>query len=213
MLLGSDVTGIYCSAANVKKRQRPDLPPHLFGAKALPQKKVKARSHLHKTFFRWLADNQHRFSLDIVFEKRTDRCVTFSFGGINPAISAHLYHDISVFAGPDDECWDIIVCFEASPKPVPGGYRDPYLLDEYQRLFPDRESAWVDLMFEPFLQWVNDSLAKAHWLEAWIKSTGSSWAKLLMEKEPSTENEMEGYRRILLPCHTDLAREGHGSDK
>ena len=183
MLLSSTFTGIEATPdRNRKKREAPDAPPHVVRPKAVWGGKVKARRRLQREFFHWLAANRERFSIGLRIEKRTDRVVAWSFHGINPVISGVLSHDISIFAGDGDDWWDIIADFWAQPKKVEGGYIDVSLLKEYQRLVPDRQKLWRDGIFEPFIEWVNETLAKAQQLEVLEGLAGWSNARLLMDR-------------------------------
>ena len=102
----------------------------------------------------------------------------FGFVGIDRTISVILSrNDLSVFVWrpePDrkDEFVDMLVSYSTSPKRVPGGYiceqcrdfiQSGYHPDPEAKLvvLPTREAVWESDLFEPFLVWVNQSLAPA----------------------------------------------------
>jgi hypothetical protein len=77
---------------------------------------------------------------------------------------------------------------------------------------------WADHLFDPLLEWVNDSLARAKWLALYGDPKLATWARLLPDDDPSKTLRGGGYRldfsalsegvsrrglekrRILLPC-------------
>src|SRR6202035_1260234 len=99
---------------------------------------------------------------------------------------------------------------------VAGGYICKCCLPEYRTVFADREALWADHLFEPFLEWVNNDLAKAKTLVLHGIACEVTWARILDDKGHSLSGG--GYRfdlrlildgkepekrpgyRILLPC-------------
>jgi hypothetical protein len=61
-------------------------------------------------------------------------------------------------------CWDFLLDMDTEPRRVPGGYVCDLCPSEPRPVFPNRPALWTDHLFEPFLEWVNESLAKAKWL-------------------------------------------------
>jgi len=122
----------------------------------------RCRIPLHNSFFQWYAVNENRFAIKLHMLKHTGRCLEIGFGGINPILTAHLVkNEIAVIVESQGTYWDMILDLDARPKHVPGGYMCGYCLEEYRRTFPSLEALWYDHLFEPFLQWVNDDLAKS----------------------------------------------------
>ena len=67
---------------------------------------------------------------------------------------------------------------EAVPKRVPGGYVCDLCPPGSRPVFPNRPSLWTAELFEPFLQWVNEGLAKAKWLALYGSPDFAAWARL-----------------------------------
>ncbi len=76
--------------------------------------------------------------------------------------------------------------------PTLGGYQCKHCVHEDGKqvmMFPSREALWKDHLFEPFLQWVNEVLAPARWLQlSSIGEYGSTWAQLLRDEIASSES-------------------------
>jgi hypothetical protein len=178
------------------------------------------RRKIQRAFLSWLEKNRLRFAIEIKLGRRTDCVLEFSFVGVNSAIEGLLNtREIEVFAMYEDECWDILVEFNAEPKRVSGGYVCEACPPGSPPLFPDRSSLWADHLFEPFLEWVNNDLANAKWLSLRGNPGYATSARLLadesrelrsggamldfgvwvMGRQPAEKPEE---RRILLPCRT-----------
>ena len=139
------------------------------------------RRKIQRAFSSWLDKNHDRFSVKIQRGRRTDRFWEFSFVGINTAIQGALTtYEINVAADYADDCWDFLLSLEAEPRQARGGgvFCD-LCLPEARRVFADRPALWVDHLFEPFLEWVNDNLAKAKWLALHGDPDFATWARLL----------------------------------
>ena len=61
-------------------------------------------------------------------------------------------------------------------------------------MFADRPALWADHLFEPLLEWVNDSLARAKWLALYGNPEWATWARLLPGDDPSAALRGGGYR-------------------
>jgi hypothetical protein len=136
--------------------------------------------------------------------KRTDRFWEFSFVGINTAIQGALTtYEINVAAEYANDCWDLLLSLEAEPRQARGGgvFCD-ICLPEARRVFPDRPALWVNHLFEPFLDWVNDNLAKAKWLALHGDPDFATWARLL-PNDDQTEHLRGGGCMINFSALTD----------
>ncbi len=163
--------------------------------------RLMPRRRLHRAFVKWFLDNRHRFPIELAFQRRTDRSIRFSFAGINPAIDAVVHtYGLSVGVKWEDECWDLIGDWDATPKRFARGYACKMCLDYFQSSHPDeeftdyfatREEVWAKDVFEPFLEWVNDELAPARWIKL-SRYGGATWAKLIRER--SDDNGWNDYR-------------------
>jgi hypothetical protein len=78
-------------------------------------------------------------------------------------------------------------------------------LPEARRVFADRPALWADHLFEAFLEWVNDNLAKAERLELHGDPGFATWARLL-PKDDSTERLQGGGYMLNFSALTDKSR-------
>lgn len=176
------------------------------------------RRQIQRSFLTWLDTNRLRFAIPIRLGLRTATSLDFFFVGINDVISGWLStYDITIAVTYEGECWDFLIDFDASPKRVPGGYICDLCPPEGRPVFTDRPSLWAMEIFEPFLGWVNENLAKAKWIKL-ESDRGVTWARLLTEDEPPQQLQGGGMtlrlsdfvadspspsterRTILLPC-------------
>ena len=138
------------------------------------------RRPLHNSFIQWYAANEDKFAIKLELLKPTDACLDVGFRAINAILTAHLVEDeVSVAVMSQGTFWDTILHLDALPKRVPGGYVCDFCEEEYRRIFPSLEALWRDHLFEPFLEWVNDELAKA--VAICISGTPDwvGWARLI----------------------------------
>jgi hypothetical protein len=182
------------------------------------------RRQIQRAFLSWLDANQDRFAVTIRLGKRTDGAWEFSFVRVNSAIRGVLTtHEINVDVEYVDQCWDLLLSLDASPRRATrGGYYCACCPPEARRTFPDRQSLWTDHLFEPLLEWVNESLAKAKWLALSGDPGYATQARLLPGDDPSEalpgggcmlsfafvsgEVELRNRKRrppILVPCRFD----------
>lgn len=166
--------------------------------------------------------NHDRFEVKIRLGKRTDTTQEFSFVGIASAIQGAVTpYEINVYAIHEGEWWDFLLDLDARPKRTGGGVVCEDCTPDTRRVFPDRPALWADHLFEPLLQWVNESLAKAKWLALFGSLTDVAYARLIAGDDPSQRLPGGGFtinysamtglgerRReerqpsILLPCRT-----------
>ena len=111
----------------------------------------------------------------------------FSFAGINRAITGALTSDeVEVWVTYRRDCWDILLDVDAEPKRVPGGgYVCGLCPADDRRVFADRPALWTDHLFEGLLEWMNESLARAKWLALFGDPDTATWARLLLDDDPS----------------------------
>lgn len=126
----------------------------------------KARRRFHRAFFNWVYANCSRFMTpSFRFTVCTDRFITFTIDGLNPALSFGLLtYDLGVHVDWQGENWDSLIFFESCPLRVSEGYNYCLCEDTPLTIYPSREALWVDHVFEPFLKWVNEELTQQNWL-------------------------------------------------
>jgi hypothetical protein len=141
--------------------------------------KRHCRRRFHKAFFRWYAANEEKFAIKLELLKRTDSTLEIGFCHISRVITAQLTDDeIGIPIDWNDVFWDVIQWFETYPRRVPGGYVCRECPEDTRLTFPTREELWRIEVFEPFLAWVNDDLAKAETVAVSGNPDGSTWARL-----------------------------------
>jgi hypothetical protein len=153
-----------------------------------PIRSHKTRRRLHRTFFRWLHDNQSRF-LTPPFRiiKRTDRFLEFTIPGLNPALSFGLSTwELGVHVQWQNTWWDALVFFESLPEAVPNGYICHLCELDGLTIYASREDLWVAHDFEPFLEWVNTELTPTRWLVLNGEADASTSARLANEPDPES---------------------------
>jgi len=160
------------------------------------------RRMIQRAFLKWFELNRPRFAIEIKLGRRTDRNLELSFAGINGAVTAALTtYEINVYVEYESYNWDMILSVDSVPIRIEGGYYCAFCLPESRSIFPDRLSLYTDHLFEPFLKWVNDDLAKAKWLMLEGKPDHATSARL-MEELPGTDKRPNG-EVIFIPIRTD----------
>jgi hypothetical protein len=89
-------------------------------------------------------------------------------------------HNIAIAVDYDGFTWDLLGDFDLQEVRQPNGYVNGLCLPEFRKLYPTRESLWINELFESLLRWVNGKLASASWLILSAQSD-STWANLVME--------------------------------
>jgi hypothetical protein len=164
-----------------------------------------ARTRAQRLFFAWLDEAGPHFKIPLCVERRTDRCIEFTFAGIPPIIRGTIVFgrtsvscgtekdwvarnmpsgEINIYVDWQDQNWDQILWLNAILVKKAGGFTCYECLPEYRQTFPNREAIWRDHLFKPLLAWVNDELAAAKALGIYqTRSKGGTWAKLLTTVE------------------------------
>jgi len=171
----------------------------------------KVRPRIQRTFLDWLASNRERFAVPIRITKRTDRHIEWWFVGVNPIVYGVLTWEIGVGVEWEGETWDYLTFFEASPRRTAGGYLCSMCIPEARQVFASREVLWRDHLFEPFLEWVNDDLAKARWIGIYGgREEDGTWAKLHRRRcrTRSRERRYGMSRAFVSRCTTRVHRRG-----
>ncbi len=146
------------------------------------QRRKRPRPRIQRAFLLWFREEGARFAVFIRLGRRTDQNWDLTLGGgTTPALRPWLYgYGIAVEAYWQATSWDLVLCLDAAPRRTPLGYVDDMTLPEYRRQYESREALWREELFEPFLRWVNETLAPACRLGLWrTEEGGATWAKLL----------------------------------
>jgi len=140
----------------------------------------------------WYAQNKDRLPFPISYLSRKGDCLYLGIADLHPALVITLTWELVIAVEWQNHCWDLLECFEAAPVHCADGYYCKLCMPEAQVPYPSREALWQNHLFEPFADWLVNTLLPAKWLGLYsLHERGCSWAKLL--NEPDAEAE------ILLP--------------
>jgi hypothetical protein len=142
-------------------------------------KEVKPRRKWQRNFSEWYCANAHRFSIHLQLLERTDKVLIVGFCGLTRVLSARVTRDeILVWIEWYDVSWDIILDLETFPTRVPNGYVCCRCPEDTRQTFPSVTALREDEVFEPFLKWVNETLANATAVSLSGSPGCSTWAEL-----------------------------------
>ncbi len=145
------------------------------------------RPRIQRAFVRWFNENYTRFMVSVRLTKITAKGVELHFHNYPDCLLVWLSNnEINVHVEWQGKYWDELIDLNAYPCHAPGGYKCKLCVQENGEsatLFPNRESLWLDHLFEPFLKWVNEKLAPALWLQiSYIGDRGATWAQLIRDE-------------------------------
>jgi hypothetical protein len=124
------------------------------------------------------------FRIKLELLKRTDTALDVGFCHINRMIRAYVDDsEISIPITWEDDNWDVIKWFESRPRRVPNGYVCDLCVPGKQTISPSREALWLDHVFEPLRDWVNNALASADAVAVSGDPDGGTWAKLVPARQ------------------------------
>ncbi len=144
------------------------------------------RPRIQRAFLCWFIENQPRFIVPIRLTKFTANGIELHFHHYPDCLSIYLSsHSLGVYVKWQDEHWDQLLDLSAESIHMPDGYKCRLCLYENgdaATLYKSREALWLDHLFEPFLEWVNEKLAPAHWLKlSCTDDRGATWAQLIRD--------------------------------
>lgn len=148
------------------------------------------RPRIQRAFVCWLRENHNSFKVPVRVAKISAKLMELHFPGQPDCLSACLSPDeINVYVTWQGEYWDSLTRFEAFPFRTAEGWKCGqcvYENGDSAGLFPSRKALWQDHLFEPFLRWVNEKLAAAHWLRVSC-TEGATWAELIRDESALPE--------------------------
>ena len=135
----------------------------------------------------WFNVNRSSFAVPIILREITADGVGLRFPNHPDCLSAWLSrNELNVHVKWQGQCWDTLVSLDGFIDHVPDGYKCSLCVHEHgeaAKLFSNREALWLDHLFDPFLNWVNEELAPARWLQiSGIKDGGATWAQLIQDE-------------------------------
>lgn len=144
------------------------------------------RRRIQRAFLVWYSAHMEQYPVLLHYVRRNDKLLELGIAGLHPAISISLTCEIVVSVDwQQEQCWDLLRCFEALPEKQIEGYTCGFCKPEYRVVYSSREACWQDHLFEPFMQWVSSDLLPAKWLGLFGNiENGCTWAKLLTDPDP-----------------------------
>jgi len=135
------------------------------GSSADGSPRSTARRPPRPLFFQWWNEHRSRFLIDLQWESQDNEWMTFSFEGIHPALRGFVSdRGVTIFVRHAGMDWDLIYDSDIKPKRLKQGYRCELCEEKPPRVFPNRSTLFANHLCEPFLEWINEKLAKANWL-------------------------------------------------
>ncbi len=161
------------------------------------------RPRIQRCFVDWLETARPRLFIQPRVTTRSDHVLEMTFDGLTPAIGANLSRDdIDVWVEWDGTCWDLVFSEYLSVAGRRGAYVCEACPPEVRTIYASREALWRDHLFETFLAWINNTLAKASVLALSRSDGGSTWVKLLREGDVPGD----GPHDVVIPLRTDSIR-------
>lgn len=145
------------------------------------------RPRIQRAFESWFKKNSTRFAVPILLTKITSRGIKLRFHNYPDCLSVWLSsNELAVHVDWQGEWWDMIIDLDVWPYHTRGGYKCKCCLvepGESAVIFPSREALWQDHLFDPFLEWVNEELAPARWLQiSCTVDRGARWERLIRDE-------------------------------
>jgi len=144
----------------------------------------KSRRKFHRAFATWYSRNAHRFAVKLYFKLRTDNFIICGFVEVTQAIIVSISGDgINMPINWQDQHWDLLGWFDAPAAHSEKGYFNLLTEPEHRSYYSTRIELWEKESFEPFLDWVNTTLATSKCLCLFDHDGGSS-ARFYAEAPP-----------------------------
>jgi hypothetical protein len=152
-------------------------------------------------FFRWWKKNRSRFLIDLKWGPQNHEQMEFSFEGIHPALHGFVSdRSVSVKVDHAEVCWDTIFYVYVKPKRVRGGYICVWCTEAGPpRPFANRSVLLIHHLCETFLEWVNETLAPAHWL---VLHTIPGVTEAEITIEPPAARQKRKWKTHVIPLRT-----------
>ncbi len=150
------------------------------------------------SFLRWHEESKERFAIPLVGMRRCRRGISMRFSLPNGGLSMTLFGNELIVRADNPfvpfDVWDLLLEFDAAPKALQDGWMCQRCIANTDpdkpipTVYPSRDALLRDHVFEPFLAWVNESLAKAEAI-GFYEKCGGAWAKLLPLERPDSPGE------------------------
>lgn len=131
---------------------------------------MTVRPRYQRAFLTWLEEARPRLMLQPRLWRRSDAQMLLKFDDMNPELSVELTcygisrggtaYRLEVWGSSD--CMTNALCFPGVDVfRTAAGYATAWTPRRAPRVWPERDAIWRSLVFEPFLDWVNTTLAQA----------------------------------------------------
>lgn len=132
------------------------------------------RLRYQRVFLQWFEHARGRLLVPIHIVPIRKDGIRFEVAGFSGCLHGTVKNDgISVRVHRQGEMIDYVWDNDCLVKRVREGFYCGLVMPEFSAFYPTREALWIDHMFEPFLEWMNDVPAKAEVLRLSIGSWGS----------------------------------------
>jgi len=123
---------------------------------------MAVRPRFQRCFLQWLEEERHRLLVQPRVIRRKDKCLELAFSGLTPTITFNVtVGEINVFVEWSGVFWDLLYTETVSFVRSGGVYICSVGQFEATTTYPSREALWRNHLFEPFLCWINRTLAPA----------------------------------------------------
>lgn len=171
-------------------------------------KRYRARPRFQREFMAWFFEARRKFIAPLKITKRTKNSIELEFvnGQSLINVAVHTYEILVCLKWQGEPWWDGLKEFEAYPERTKNGYVC-YMCDPTEReTFSSREALWHDHLFQPFLEWVNNTLVRAPWIEVCGHAETYRYAELRVSlpetREPYVDQD-EIFQIIDNPLYTN----------
>ncbi len=150
------------------------------------------RSAWQRDFLRWFRAHQRSFGMTVEVSDRSDHVLKLQFSGLprqaRQALCVSIRkNQISVEVDLNGHVCDLLLDIHVIPRRMPNGpYINSWELPKNRREYDTLLDLRHALLYQPFVEWVNESLKSARWLGVYSEADeegriGTSYARLLCE--------------------------------
>ena len=156
----------------------------------------KRAPRFQRAMIRWFLKNHSQFLVPVALKKINAKKVAIVFSEHPDSLCVSFGSSgLSVHAMWDGCSWDRLLDLDVLPQATRRGYQCklcmgwPKSATGPVACFPTREALYQDHVFEPFLKWVNETLACASQMSLYGDPEDCTWAELIDAADDSLERE------------------------
>ncbi|WNB74533.1 hypothetical protein [Methylomonas koyamae] len=145
------------------------------------------RPSLNHPFRQWVRNNQSRpHTQPFRAIRNSTGIIKFTIVGLHPAIEFTLGVGVLyVTVHWDHHTWSYITFGPIPLEEDDNNYFRDQVAGKFSRIYPTREPLWNEMIFEPFLEWLNTNLKPAQWLALYCCADGRKSAAFV--EQPDAE--------------------------